>query len=188
MRSIRWGGGALRARGWTVVELVTVLAVVVVLAAAAAPAFHDLIRSQRASATSSAILAHLVLARSEAIKRSGRVVLCKSSNGETCASSGGWEQGWLVFHDLNGDAELGVGEAIVAKAGPLSPGVTLRGNSPVSRYVSYDATGATRMVSGAFQAGTLTVCVRDGPSAGRQLVINAAGRVRVQRAFAGACP
>ena len=36
------------------------------------------------------------LPRSEAIKRNAPVTLCASSNGTTCATSGGWQVGWIV--------------------------------------------------------------------------------------------
>ena len=58
----------------------------------------------------------------------------------------------------------------------------LSGNQNVSRYVSFTPTGATRLIGGGFQAGTLTVC-RESAEAGeaRQIILNAVGRPRVQR-------
>jgi Tfp pilus assembly protein FimT len=40
-------------------------------------------------------------ARSEAIKHSYRVNLCKTRHRRQCSDVGGWEQGWLLFVDEN---------------------------------------------------------------------------------------
>ena len=61
---------------------------------------------------------------------------------------------------------------------------------PVARYVSYNALGSTRLVSGALQAGTFTVCTVQ-PGSGtesRQVVLAVTGRVRLQSGAAGVCP
>ncbi|WP_371327002.1 GspH/FimT family pseudopilin [Polaromonas sp. YR568] len=55
------------------------------------------------------------LARSEAIKRGTPVVICRSvdaaaSNQPTCAGSGtGWESGWIVFVDRDGNSQMNSG-------------------------------------------------------------------------------
>ena len=60
-----------------------------------------------------------------------------------------------------------------------APGAKLRltGNSTVDDYVSYDAMGVARLINGAFQAGTLTVCE---PPAGRKVVLSSGGRIRTE--------
>ena len=66
--------------------------------------------------------------------------------------------------------------------------ILLRGNQSVASYVSYTALGATRLKGGGFQAGTLTVCRRSGvPTPARQVILNALGRPRVQRATVASC-
>jgi type IV fimbrial biogenesis protein FimT len=135
-----------------------------------------------------AMLLHLVLTRSEAVRRNTRVAACKSADGETCATDGGWEQGLIIFHDVNNSAQREPGEEVLRREGALPPGFVLTGNQSVSDYVSYGPTGQTRMESGAFQAGTLTLCRRSAnPAEARQVVINAGGRPRTQRATVPAC-
>ena len=89
------------APGFTLVELLVTIAIAALLLAAAIPTLSGVAKSIRLSAASNTFVSGLYLARCEAIKRNGRVVLCKSADGVCCASTGGWEQGWMVFHDSN---------------------------------------------------------------------------------------
>uniref|UniRef100_UPI00397E2A89 GspH/FimT family pseudopilin n=1 Tax=Salmonella sp. SAL4437 TaxID=3159892 RepID=UPI00397E2A89 len=86
------------------------------------------------------------------------VALCPSGDGAHCEPGGRWEDGWIVFADLNDDGDRDADEAILAVEPPSFPGITIRGNKPVSSYVSYTSYGNARMTSGALQMGTLTVC------------------------------
>jgi type IV fimbrial biogenesis protein FimT len=59
--------------GFSLVELMIVIAVVAIMAGIAAPSFQDMLASQRLSAATSALNESLWLARSEAIKRNTAV-------------------------------------------------------------------------------------------------------------------
>ena len=139
-------------------------------------------------AATNALFAGLNLARSEAIKRNARAVLCKTANGVSCTASGGWEQGWILFHDLNNNAALDAGEEVLRQQGPASAGIRLAGNLPIANYVSYTPTGTAKLISGAFQAGTFTLCVESSASADvRQIVLSGTGRARAQKGTASDC-
>ena len=162
---------------------------VAVLLAVAVPSFQATLASSRLSAASNTFLASLYLARSEAVKRNGRAVLCKSPDGANCTTSGHWDQGWIVFHDADNDAALDAGEDMILRVEALAVGLSMRGNGPVANYVSYSPTGATQYVSGAFQAGTVTVCqVSAAEGESREIILSATGRPRVQKSTVGACP
>jgi type IV fimbrial biogenesis protein FimT len=146
------------------------------------------VNSIRLTSASNNFLSHMYLARSEAIKRNARVALCKSADGATCASSGGWEQGWVVFHDTNNNGLLDAGEPVIARQQALPAALRLTGNQNVAKYVSFEPSGATRTVGGAFQAGTLTLCRQSVASnEARQIILNAVGRPRVQRLEIASC-
>ncbi len=174
--------------GLSMVESLVVLAISGLLGGLAAPSFSALVHAQRGSALASGMFASLQLTRVAAITRNDRVVMCKSRDGSGCNTAGGWQQGWIVFHDRNNNATLDPGETVIERQQALSPGWGLTGNAPVSNYVSYGSTGYSKLISGAFQAGTFTVCpVTGGRSEAREIIINSAGRVRVQKAVATAC-
>lgn len=175
--------------GFTLIELMVVLAVMTVLLALTIPAMTEVMASVELATFSNSFLSNLYLTRSEAIKRNARVVLCKSATGLSCATDGNWEQGWIVFHDVNNNATLDLGEVIIQREQALPPNLRLVGNIHVARYVSYSHFGTTKLTSGAFQAGTLTLC-RQSLSSGeaRHIIISSTGRPRIQKTTVTACP
>jgi type IV fimbrial biogenesis protein FimT len=191
IRPLRLAGrrpSTLRANGFTLLELLVVVTAMLVLLLVAAPSMSAVVNSIRLTSASNNFLSHMYLARSEAIKRNARVALCKSADGATCASSGGWEQGWVVFHDTNNNGLLDAGEPVIARQQALPAALRLTGNQNVAKYVSFEPSGATRTVGGAFQAGTLTLCRQSVASnEARQIILNAVGRPRVQRLEIASC-
>lgn len=176
------------AGGFTLVELLMVLAVIGVLSTFAVPAFNVLVGSSKLTAASNALLSSMHLARSEAIKRNGRVMLCKSADGISCAATGGWEQGWIVFHDINNNGEHDSGELVIQRTQGFVDRVRVTGNSPVARYVSFVSNGGTKLTGGGFQAGTVTVCDQAAPLIGaRQIILSAVGRPRIQKVSSSSC-
>lgn len=170
------------ARGFTLIELMIVLAVVSTLMSVAAPSMARLTDSVRMTSTANDLLSNLRLARSEGRKRGGRVVLCKSADGRQCAEAGGWEQGWIVFHDRNLNGEVDAGDPVLVVQPAVGGGLQVTGNRPVARAVAYSQFGLTRTVSGGMLAGTLTICKRSAePGPARQLIFSSGGRVRVHQ-------
>lgn len=175
--------------GATMLELMVVVAVSAILLGIGIPSFASFTSNSRLANATNSLVSSLHLARSEAIKRSARAVMCPSSTATTCAASGGWHQGWLLFHDANNNAVLDGGETVILTQAGMPEGFRLTGNTPVSRYISYTPSGATRQISGAFQAGTLTVCNDSGSSdEARKIIISSTGRPRVVRTTLAACP
>jgi type IV fimbrial biogenesis protein FimT len=140
------------------------------------------------SSLSNNFVSQLYLARSEAIKRNGHVVICKSADGATCSVDGGWEHGWIVFHDTNNNGLREVGESLIQRGEALPDGYRLAGNQNVGHYISFNPVGITQLSSGAFQAGTLTLCPPSSDHVdARQVVINTAGRPRIQKTTVESC-
>ena len=179
---------ARRVVGFTLIELLMAVAVLAILLALAAPNFADMVVAGKLEAHANSFLSAVHLARTEAIKRNARVVLCKSESGSSCDASGGWEKGWLVFHDVNNNASVDEGEMLIQRQQALSTNFILTGNDPVSKYISYTPIGAAKLTSGAFQVGTVTLCrlsSYDGEA--RQVIINITGRPRVEKTIVASC-
>jgi len=92
-------------KGFNVVELMIVLAIVGVLTAIAAPNMADMVRVQRVRTAAFDIVAGLTLARSEALKRNVSVTMTPAA--------GGWANGWTST-DSNAN--------VVQQQGPFSCG------------------------------------------------------------------
>ncbi len=77
----------MRARGFTLIELMITLALGAVLIMAAAPSFTAYIANQRVKSGALELYTSLLYARSEAIKRNGPVYLVPGAQ---------WHEGWAV--------------------------------------------------------------------------------------------
>lgn len=175
--------------GVTLTELLVAISIAAVLLALAVPAFDSITTSSRLTSASNDLLASLYLARSEAIKRNGRAVVCKSAQGASCATTGYWDQGWIVFADADNDAQRDSGETLLLSMAALDASLSMRGNSNVANYVSYGPLGASQLTSGAFQAGTITVCrVSAVGGEAREIIISATGRPRITSSTVTSCP
>lgn len=178
----------VRCKGYTLVELLMALSVLTTLMAWAVPALAELVHFARVHAGTQALANSLALARSEAVKRNARVVMCKSAGGSVCQTDGSWEQGWIIFHDVNNNGALDPDEYVLHREAAMPPTLRMSGNTPVSNYVSYTPYGRTKLLSGAFQAGTFTVCTNSRAQVqARQVVINSVGRARVTTASQSQC-
>jgi type IV fimbrial biogenesis protein FimT len=177
-----------RQNGFTLTEMMVVSAISAVLLLVAAPAFKDMANSIQLSSASNVFVSALHLARSEAIKRNSRAVICKSADGVSCTANGGWGQGWIVFHDANNNTMRDDFEEIMLREQSLATSLRINGNLRVAQYVSFAPSGATKLPSGAFQAGTLTFCHKAfGKTSAREVVLNAVGRPRVRKTAVDNC-
>lgn len=169
--------------GVTLVELLVALSILGILLSVGVPSFNQFSTNSRLNSYINSLHSNLALARSEAIKRNGRVVICKSSNGSSCSNSGGWNQGWIGFVDLDNDGSRDGGEEIVLTMPTLQTGYNFTGNGNVDDYISFDAQGMTKLTSGAAQAGTITLCpaAPAAGGAGRQLILSSSGRARTEK-------
>ena len=127
-------------RGFTLIEVLVTIAIVAILVRLAAPSFKSMIQSNTMSSNVNSFLADVRYARSEAIKRGGNVVMCRSDAPEAaspaCGSgsgpgTNGWVSGWFIFHDLDKSNAWNSGE-------PL-----LRVQAPITAMDSIVAAGAT---------------------------------------------
>ena len=174
--------------GYSLVELLAVLTIASILLSMAVPSMTGMINTQRSTSLGNSFLAGLNLARNEAIKRNARTVLCKSADGLSCTSSGGWQQGWILFHDVNNNARLDAGEQVIQLQGGVSQGLSLTGNTNVANYVSYSASGSAKLISGAFQAGTFRLCLDPVVVADvRQIILSSTGRARSKKGLESDC-
>lgn len=95
-------------RGFNLIELLIVVAIISILAALSAPSFSQIIKSNRVSNGVATFMADLQFTRSEAIRRGGAVIMCSSNAPEAASpicsqpsSASGWASGWIIFQDLD---------------------------------------------------------------------------------------
>lgn len=91
--------------GFTLVELMVVVAVIGILAIVATPAMSELVRANRANGAAGELTAALQLARSEAVRRNVRVEVCGSADGATCSGATDWSAGWIAHGNNSAGAD-----------------------------------------------------------------------------------
>lgn len=169
-----------QAHGFSLLEALVVLGLLGVLLTLAAPSMSSLRQQHHMQSQAEQMLASLMLARSEALRAQQRVSVCVLGAAQTCAAQGSWTQGWLVFVDNNDNAVREPTERVLQVHAPMRAGWTMQGNATVDRYISYGPEGRSQSTSGAFQAGTLTLCGTPAMPVWR-LVINAVGKPRLEK-------
>lgn len=166
-------------RGFTLVELLVVLAVGSILLAIAVPSYAFMVNANRLAAVTNDLVTALHLARSEAIKRSTRVTVCKTSDAmavsPACSTTANWQDGWLVFVDGGTRGVIDPGDTLLWVRGRIAAG-TIDPGSNFSRFVSYRANGVSQG-SGNFPNGKLHICLASNQ---RDIVINSTGRIRLE--------
>ena len=169
------------AQGFTLLEALVVMALLGTLLALAAPGLTGVRQKHQMQSQAEQLQSSLMLARSEALRRQQRVTVSLRGEREDCATSGTWAQGWVIFVDGNDNALREPEEKVLQVHAALPSFLSLQGNARVDRYVSYGPGGRSQSKSGAFQAGTLTLC-GSGQAVVWQVVINAVGKPRLEKA------
>jgi len=175
----------MKQSGFTLIELMVVIAIAVFLITSAIPGFQSFIQNNRLSTTAHQFVTSINLARSEAVKRGKHVTLCKSDNSSTCVTSNGWEKGWIVFVDDNGDGQRqtsGTPEELLRVQNSFPGSITISGQDDVENLISYTESGFPEKVAGGSlrkEHSTLIVCVSNQfDHNARALVLNTTGSVR----------
>ncbi|HYD76855.1 GspH/FimT family pseudopilin [Ramlibacter sp.] len=175
-----------RQAGFTLVELMIGIAILAILAMVAVPAFNEAAMNSKLTSYANTFSASLRMARSEAIKRNAPVKMCASSDGTNCASTGDWQQGWIVFQDTDDDGVLDSGETRFLQEPALGGDYLLGEGSTPPTALKFLGSGMTSLAAQL----DLTLC-RATPEPGskkRTLSIDVTGRAKVASESATTCP
>ena len=170
-----------RCRGFTLLELLIVLMVAAVLAAAAVPGLDAFILNARRTADVNGFVTAVQLARGEAFKRGRPVVLCKTADGTSCGGTDvNFDDGWMVFVNRDGDSPPRR-DADEPQLYAYRPGTsaTITANRRLFEFRPFGRRSTN---------GTVTFCDRRGAEQARAVVVSFTGRPRVTRNGPGMRP
>ncbi|HET7306540.1 MAG TPA: GspH/FimT family pseudopilin [Gammaproteobacteria bacterium] len=164
-------------RGFTLIELIIVIAVLAILVTTAVPGFNRFVAHERRVSTVMSLVHALNLARSRAVLSGNYVAVCPSVDSRTCAADGSqWNTGWLVFINLDPESppEIDDGERVLLRHGPVEDALEVTANREGFNF---------RPRSIRSTAGSLFVCTRNHHN--EAVIVSYTGRVRTSARYDG---
>lgn len=161
----------MRQAGFTLVELIVVLVVMIIGASMAAPSMLSMLQNGRLTSDINKMVTSLNLARSEAVKRGVPVAVCSGATGG-CVD-GDFADGWIVFVDADNSAALSTGEEVLAVEQALNDEMTFNDSGFSGGIVSFMPNGGVR--NG--ESGYLVLCADGALSEARAAIVNLMGRI-----------
>lgn len=140
-------------RGFTLVELLIVIAISVILAAIAAPSFLNMIRNMALTGAASELVSGLQFARAEALRSNSMLLFTLDTN-----------RTWRIVRDANGNGGHDAGEEVLREGSyssnidPVDPG------KPVPRVI-FTSSGVARFdppegSGGNCRNGDVCICLK----------------------------
>lgn len=153
-------------KGFTLIELMTSVAIISILLALASPSFSSFIKNNKITTSAKNFYSDLNYAKSEALKGSGSVVM-KASSGST------YKEGWIIFVDLNGNGSYDSGDRILKQqdALPTNQVITI-GSQDYLAFNSYGEINSSTSLSFKF-------CDDRTGAVGKNISINPIGLIKV---------
>lgn len=169
--------------GFSLIELLVVLALVAVFLTLAAPSLTDMIQRSRVSSSVATFMMDLKFAKSTAMKRGQAVTVCASRDGLTCLDSNQWHLGWIVFNDVDSSGTVDAGDAVIRVRAAWTGGDTFVSPSELTA-VTFGRMGmASNLGDGPF---TLVASTSPAKTASTQcVVLNQVGNQTLQTQGSG---
>lgn len=171
-------------RGFTTIELMVTVAILVILTGIAAPSFSPIIERWRVRQASEELQSTFYLARSEAVKRGGNIIIQRNGDTDNCTeastSTDLWSCGWVVFADLGNDGKLSSGQALQNIPPPTKVSIKFtsaaNGNASLSDPIKVDRWG--QLSSGGATNFAFRLTPKGSSSNATSVCINSSGRIK----------
>ena len=176
------GSAKDKEKGFSLLELMVVVALAAILLGFAVPSFQGLLSRNHLTATTNTLVFSFQTARSEAIKRALPAGGCTSANSldanASCSPGSGYVSGWIAYVDTNGNGGRDIDEEIVMAVEDRGAGFTITPENPFQNQVYFDESGGSTNPStgGVPISGSIDITYGDG-SETRTIEISATGRV-----------
>lgn len=179
-------------QGFTIVEMMIGIVILVILTAAGIPGFINYARNGSRDDTSKALFANMYFARSVAIKRKANVYICRSTDATAanpvCDAAGqDWSKGWLVYADEAGGATgaYDAGTDTLLKVGnPANNRIHVMSNTKADSQIAFLSDGSLNTANA---DAVFAICDdRDGDgtddaSYGQKITVEAMGRPAITK-------
>ena len=158
--------------GVTALELMVTMAIIAILLATGVPAFKNYSWNLRMRSAIDMLQTDMNLARGRAISHNIQTIICPATGSSECSGISRWQDGWIVFTDINGDRQKQDGEPLLKHAGAVE---FLTITSSVSRnnlrfYPNGSAPGSNI---------SILFCDKRGAEHANRIIVSNSGRIRV---------
>jgi type IV fimbrial biogenesis protein FimT len=159
--------------GFTALELMVTMAVIAILLTVGIPAVRNYAWNLRMQSAMNTLQADLKLARGRATSHSTQTIICPAPSADDCSGQSAWQDGWIVFADLNSDHRKQVGEPLIRQADATA---FLHISTPESRsYLRFYPNG-----SAPGSNTSILFCDRRGAAHAGIITVSNSGRIRAQ--------
>jgi type IV fimbrial biogenesis protein FimT len=173
-----------RAGGFTLIEMMTSLAIIAIVGSIAVPTLRTMILNSRLTTVANDMLGSLMNARTEAVKRQSQVVLCATPDATAAlpACSGNGATGWVVFQDTNGNWALDANETIIERRPGIDSSISVRADGSI---IAFSPAGFAVPTAALTPMRSVVLCDSRGivatgtNSTARAVTISVTGRARV---------
>lgn len=164
--------------GFTLIELMITIVLMAIMVSMVLP-LGQVAEGFKLDYLNQRVYSSAILARSEAIKRSETVSLCRSTSGTACNAGANWADGWIIFVNPDGNNVIDVGEEVIQVYNPISSPVNITWNN--GQLLTFIPRGSP------VAQGTFTLCpMPTRPLSQRQVDVSGTGLIR--KRDGGSCP
>lgn len=167
-------------RGFTIPELVIALGIVAIVLSVAVPGFNNTLKDNRLAGALNNIITDIHFARSEAVKRDARVIMCRSANPNqaepSCSGTAKvWTDGYIIFADdgnyTNDHYDAGT-DVLLRRGQQAATGLRLRTNATWNEDLEFNPNGTTNENNAVAQ---MAICDDRGEAKGRNVTVAPSG-------------
>ena len=175
-----------RESGFTLIELMFVLAVAAILLSVAVPALQMFSTNAKQTGAINDFVSSMHLARNTAITTNARVTMCASSNAASCEIVS-WDSGWILFRDANSNQTVDGTDAIIG-TGARSDGLDIV-SAEYDNFLMYRPNGRVMSAVVGTNTGDFVVCDRRGANYSKVVGVGLSGRPKLSKTLSdGSAP
>jgi len=160
-------------QGFTALELIVTMSIIAILLATGVPAIKNYSWNLRMKTAMDLLQTDLNLARGFAVSHNIQTIICPATDSNDCSGQSTWQDGWMVFTDLNADRHKQAGEPLLKQAAAVAMmNISSSGSrSNLRFYPSGSAPGSNT---------TILFCDKRGAAYAGTITISNSGRIRIQ--------